>query len=268
MNLHDDLLDQAQQLARWDPRRPKQVNLRRAVSSAYYALFHLLSSGTSALYAIEPDLAARINRTLNHGDMKKSSTMIGNDKLPRAVQSPRGSYTTPADLKTVANTFVKLQEARHEADYDLSRTFRRQEVLAYVQTGAPGVRGMGADPEDGRRPALPGELPPLETLGRGPALTGAGRGLTDRNGGAARFDGPAPASAGRPSGPVRRPDSPRGRSGRPGRRAPGRPRPPDPGDPPRGPTGPMSVPDRVAGRFGPPDTIRFISSRSDCGQPA
>ncbi len=133
MNLHDALLDQAQQLARWDPRRPKQVNLRRAVSSAYYALFHLLSSGTSALYAIEPGLAARINRTLNHGDMRKSSTMIGNDKLPKAVQSPRGGYTTPADLKTVASTFVKLQEVRHEADYDLTKTFRRQEVLDYVQ---------------------------------------------------------------------------------------------------------------------------------------
>jgi hypothetical protein len=133
MSLHDDLLIQAQRLAQWDPRRPKQVNLRRAVSSAYYALFHLLSSETSALFAVEPGLAARINRTLNHADMKKASAMIGNAKLPKAVQSPRGGYTTPADLKTVANTFVKLQEARHEADYDLSRVFRRQEVLDHVQ---------------------------------------------------------------------------------------------------------------------------------------
>ncbi|MGP0065906.1 MAG: hypothetical protein ACLQGP_20165 [Isosphaeraceae bacterium] len=133
MNLHDELLDQAQQLARWDPRRPRQVNLRRAVSSAYYALFHLLSSETSALFAIESDLAARINRTLNHGDMKKSSMMIGNGKLPKAVQSQLRGYTTPADLKTVTSTFIKLQEVRHFADYDLSKTFRRQEVLDYIQ---------------------------------------------------------------------------------------------------------------------------------------
>jgi hypothetical protein len=70
MSLHDDLLIQAQQLAQWDPRRPKQVNLRRAISSAYYALFHLLSSETSALFAAERGLAARINRTLNHGDVR------------------------------------------------------------------------------------------------------------------------------------------------------------------------------------------------------
>lgn len=39
---HDDLLRQAERLAKLDPKRPRQANLRRAVSSAYYALFHFL----------------------------------------------------------------------------------------------------------------------------------------------------------------------------------------------------------------------------------
>lgn len=134
MSLHADLLDQAEQLALRDARRPKQANLRRAVSSAYYALFHLLTSEASALYAAEPGLASRINRTLNHAEMKKASTMIANDKLPKAVQPSGGGYSTPPDLKRVANAFVSLQQARHEADYDLSRTFRRQEALAFVQS--------------------------------------------------------------------------------------------------------------------------------------
>jgi uncharacterized protein (UPF0332 family) len=133
MSLHADLLAQSGQLARLDPRRPKQANLRRAVSSAYYALFHLLASEASALYATEPGMAARIGRTLNHTEMKKASAMIANDKLPRGLQPPGGGYSSPADLKKVANAFVSLLQARHEADYDLSRTFRRQEVLASVQ---------------------------------------------------------------------------------------------------------------------------------------
>jgi uncharacterized protein (UPF0332 family) len=143
MSLHDDLLVQAQQLAQLDARRPRQANLRRAVSSAYYALFHLLTSETSALYAAEPGLAARINRTLGHVDMKKASTMIGNDKLPRALQPPGGGYTTPGDLKTVANAFVDLQQARHQADYDLSQTFRRREVLAYIQSARQAFEAWG-----------------------------------------------------------------------------------------------------------------------------
>lgn len=40
--MHDDLLAQAEALARLDAKKPKQVNLRRAISSAYYAVFHCL----------------------------------------------------------------------------------------------------------------------------------------------------------------------------------------------------------------------------------
>jgi uncharacterized protein (UPF0332 family) len=109
------------------------VNLRRAVSSAYYALFHLLTSEASALYAAEFGLAARINRTLNHGEMRKVSSMIANNKLPKGVQAPRARYITPKEVKTVANAFVDLQQARHEADYDLTRTFIRKEALEFVQ---------------------------------------------------------------------------------------------------------------------------------------
>ena len=42
MSLHGDLLTQARFLVRREPRRPRQASLRRAVSAAYYALFHLL----------------------------------------------------------------------------------------------------------------------------------------------------------------------------------------------------------------------------------
>jgi uncharacterized protein (UPF0332 family) len=134
VSLHRDLLDQATLLAQVDLRRPKQANLRRAVSSAYYALFHLLTSEASGLYAVETGLAARINRTLNHGEMKKVSQSIANHKLPKALSPPGGGYVTPADVRTVADAFVNLQQARHEADYDLSRTFTRKEALMFMQT--------------------------------------------------------------------------------------------------------------------------------------
>jgi hypothetical protein len=41
---HDDLLQQALELVHSKQRKPKQASLRRAVSTAYYALFHLLIS--------------------------------------------------------------------------------------------------------------------------------------------------------------------------------------------------------------------------------
>ena len=40
--MYKDLLEQALRLAKLDAKKPKQANLRRAISSAYYALFHML----------------------------------------------------------------------------------------------------------------------------------------------------------------------------------------------------------------------------------
>jgi hypothetical protein len=49
MSLPADLLAQARRLVSLDPRRPRQASLRRAISTAYYALFHLLISEASAM---------------------------------------------------------------------------------------------------------------------------------------------------------------------------------------------------------------------------
>ena len=44
MRLPAGLLEQAWHLSKREPKRPKQASLRRAISTAYYALFHLLIS--------------------------------------------------------------------------------------------------------------------------------------------------------------------------------------------------------------------------------
>jgi len=41
MAFPNDLLEQAKHLAIREKKRPRQASLRRAVSTAYYALFHL-----------------------------------------------------------------------------------------------------------------------------------------------------------------------------------------------------------------------------------
>ena len=42
MSFADDLLEQSYHLLNKDGENPKEASLRRAVSTAYYALFHLL----------------------------------------------------------------------------------------------------------------------------------------------------------------------------------------------------------------------------------
>lgn len=53
---------------------------------------------------------------------------VGSNSLPPKITSVTGPLVIPPDLTMIAQTFVKLQEARHTADYDLSRQHRRSEV--------------------------------------------------------------------------------------------------------------------------------------------
>jgi hypothetical protein len=56
VSLASDLLDQASTLAGLDPMKPKQASLRRAISAAYYSVFHL---GTSekGIHRLDPNTA-------------------------------------------------------------------------------------------------------------------------------------------------------------------------------------------------------------------
>ena len=126
MSLPDDLLEQARTIARQDARRPKQASLRRAVSTGYYALFHfLIAEATIKLVAI-PGLRSKFARVFEHGIMKEVSRSFGNPNVD--VMKLTGGLPIPVDLRFVAEAFVALQEARHEADYDPNRNFSKLEV--------------------------------------------------------------------------------------------------------------------------------------------
>ena len=110
MALEHDLLRQSRLLAQHEPRRPKQASLRRAVSVAYYALFHLLTSEAANRLVTGPDrddLRATLRRAFEHNEMKdacKEISSIGAGKLRRCL----GGTTVPAPLVSVAVSFMNL----------------------------------------------------------------------------------------------------------------------------------------------------------------
>lgn len=134
MSLPDDLLEQAVHLADRDPRKPRQASLRRAVSSAYYALFHLLVEEASGLFTATPGVAYATGRALSHGEMLTVSQRFAVGQLPKSIAGAGGPlFATSAGpagdaVKRVAATFVLLQQKRHEADYDRAKSFTRSEV--------------------------------------------------------------------------------------------------------------------------------------------
>lgn len=132
MNTPKRMLELAQTLATLDPRRPRQVTLRRAVSTAYYAFFHLLGEAYAALFSNDPKVRAAIFRTINHKDIATAARDFAAvpARLPKAL--PTSVIAIPAELSAVARAFSDIQDQRHDADYDLTFEYTRPEVITLI----------------------------------------------------------------------------------------------------------------------------------------
>ena len=128
MAYHEDLMKHAIFLSELDlPGEPKQVDLRRAVSAAYYALFHLLTTEAAQNWK-HPSQRNRFARIYDHGRMKTCSSKV----LSRPIPVDPSEIPTVTNLKLVADVFVKLQQARHTADYDNSKAWSRTQVWEVI----------------------------------------------------------------------------------------------------------------------------------------
>src|SRR5712692_9344329 len=130
MAFPDDLLELAQHLADLHPtQKPHQASLRRAVSTAYYALFHLLISEATANWA-RPELRAILGRCFDHGPMKTASeTKVSQINAAFKDNPPEGREKTVAiHLRTVANAFIQAQQRRNDPDYNMAKEWTPVEV--------------------------------------------------------------------------------------------------------------------------------------------
>lgn len=85
-SLHRDLLEQAGHLARKEPKKPRQASLRRAVSTAYYALFHLLIAEATVLLLTKTKnkaLRHALARAFRHNTMKRVSSEFAKGRIPQ-----------------------------------------------------------------------------------------------------------------------------------------------------------------------------------------
>jgi hypothetical protein len=113
------------------------VNLRRAVSSAYYALFHALVDQACRLMIGarhgEAPFRHVLGRAFVHGTMKQACTAFAGGTLKATVAKglPAG-FSVPLEIRILARAFIEMQEQRHLADYDRTERFRRSEVMILI----------------------------------------------------------------------------------------------------------------------------------------
>ena len=122
---------------------PSDADLRRAISTAYYAVFHTLAASNAELIAGRPqsDMSSlaweRVYRRLDHGRAQNNLRAV----LP--YLSPSG-----ADF---ARNFIELQGVRHEADYNPNWAINLSDTLNMIFLAETAIRNFAQLAEEERR---------------------------------------------------------------------------------------------------------------------
>ena len=129
-----DFLATARRLAEAAPRKPKQADLRRAISTAYYALFHAFALDAANLLfggaGKELEAAwAQTYRALDHGAAKKACAQVRAPEFPLPICA-------------AAEVFVTLQQQRHDADYDPLKRFTRAEAVEIIDVAEATIASL------------------------------------------------------------------------------------------------------------------------------
>ena len=140
-----DLVATARLLATSSKSKPSQVHLRRAVSTAYYALFHALAANGADLLigghssATSRDARRQVYRALDHGTART------------ACQNNHIVSRFPKAIEVFAGLFVTMQLKRNLADYDPSKRYTRSEVLQDIATVESVIAAFMAQPKRDRQ---------------------------------------------------------------------------------------------------------------------
>ena len=128
--------------------RPRQAELRRALSAAYYALFHTLA-GNCADMLVGSRSSTRTRqawrqmyRALDHGQVRRQCT----ERRPKRVLA-----RFPQEVQDFADQIVRMQRLRHLADYDPFEEFSRSAVSQYIEETKAAIIEFNQVSRDDRR---------------------------------------------------------------------------------------------------------------------
>ena len=128
----------------------RQVDIRRSISNAYYALFHALLTGAADEFVGRNKRAsveyALAYRSIDHRALRDLCAEVAKPTLPARFRryEPDGSFG--ADLKAFAAAFGELQQSRHEADYDPLLVLKRSGASVSLGGRPHGVAALQPSP--------------------------------------------------------------------------------------------------------------------------
>lgn len=124
--------------------RPREVNLRRAVSTTYYALFHCLADCCANMLAgsVQANRSRpawrQTYRALQHTTARNRCRRDTINRFPSAIRN-------------FAELFVSIQMKRHSADYDPDVTFIKSDVIQDIDEAEDAIMRFNEAPRADRR---------------------------------------------------------------------------------------------------------------------
>ena len=134
----DHLFEQAGKLISPPAGRPRQVDVRRAISAAYYAIFHAtITAAVDQLIGVTSRDQSRYGlayRSVHHAWLRDLCREIQKSTLSNKFKP----YTPPSgfdpNITAFAAAVVELQEKRHSADYDVMIRMNRSDAALAIAT--------------------------------------------------------------------------------------------------------------------------------------
>lgn len=114
------------------------ADYRRAISSAYYALFHAITLASASLFAPSPETRNELVRWFNHRDIKAVTAWVGG-KAPDGLERSVAELYGDERVRTVCDAFQRLVTAREDADYNHTVTFSQSDVRDLVRVAQHAV---------------------------------------------------------------------------------------------------------------------------------
>ena len=141
-----DFIATARYLADSTPRgRPRETDLRRAVSTAYYALFHCVAQSGADL------LVGGAGADRSRHAWRQAYRALDHGVARQRCEKRRFITRFPAEIQHFASLFAWMQTNRHAADYDPDANFVKSEVLDMISDAELAIDEFQISPSRDRR---------------------------------------------------------------------------------------------------------------------
>jgi hypothetical protein len=148
------LFEQANRLITIQVGPPRQVDIRRAISAAYYAMFHAtITAAVDQFIGVTNRDESRyglVYRSVSHAWFRDLCKEVQKPTLSNKFKPHAPSNGFDPNVTAFAKAVVELQEKRHAADYDVMIRMNKSDAILAISTAKAALRRFNRANKAGR----------------------------------------------------------------------------------------------------------------------